>query len=123
MDRTDRLILKVTSRERLFYRLKKDNPYIGLSYEELRQMMRQEAVPGVPENKTEEKDKYSYALILAYLSRERAAPLQTADPDPEPVKDPEAGQDPEEDSADPDPLDVFYKLYPGDRDKLPTYLR
>ncbi len=64
MDKIDRLIVKATSKTRLFDRLEKDNVYLGKTDEELLDCLRGENYRA-PEMYTSAWDKFMYALMHA----------------------------------------------------------
>lgn len=73
MDRIDRLIMKASPKLTPWEKLQKDNPFLELSYEELKRIK-----PGHPLHDLavgEDRVKYNYAYLLAWQKnrRERSA--------------------------------------------------
>lgn len=69
MYKIDRLLVKATSKSTLFDKLKKDNPYLGKSLNELLDYMG--SSDSIQKNGSCKKDKFNYALIDAYCRRRK----------------------------------------------------
>lgn len=71
MDRVDRLIDKAKPKRTIHNILQSNNPYLSMTYQEIRDYMRPQSGKELPAPGTLEHDKYMYALIQARRNNER----------------------------------------------------
>lgn len=71
MDRVSRLIQKAKPKRTVYDILQEDNPYLGLSYCELKTHRRLDSGKTLPEVGTLEHTKYIYAVLQARANRKR----------------------------------------------------
>lgn len=71
MDRVDRLLNKAKPRDTIHSILERNNPYLQMTYEELKEYMRYGSGKEHPKTGTIEHTKYMYALLQARAKRKR----------------------------------------------------
>lgn len=116
MDKVSKMIRFVTSRQRLFDQLKTDNPFLGMSWKDLLQMLQ---TGQVPENGTFKHDQFQYALLQAdhedrQTGRKRQRPLAVLDGDKVKAAAVFAADQAAQEAPAEDPMEAFNRLYyPG----------
>lgn len=73
MDRIDRLIIKAKPKQTIIDKLRKNNPFIGKSFDELMKYMEIDTGLEVPESGTFEHGKFNFAVMEAFSKLHNSA--------------------------------------------------